>query len=175
MSRKSYYTGCHSDKYVLANPDKYMESLPEPVYKSDWERKIFAFCDYNPFVTRWGYEPFAISYFSPVKQRMSIYKPDIYVECQYNDGTKEKWLMEIKPVAYSVMPKAPKAVQEGATAKQILNFQKRDLAYQRKSMDVITNYAKWEAAEKWCQNHGVNWIVLNESNTLGLFKSNQSV
>ena len=175
MAKKSYYTGCHSDQYHLVNPDKYMDGLPDPVYKSDWERKVFVFCDCNPFVTRWGYEPFAISYFSPVQQKMSIYKPDIYVECQYDDGTKEKWLMEIKPVAYSIMPKAPKPVVEGATAKQLMAHHKKDLAYQRKSMDVITNYAKWEAAEQWCQNHGVNWMVLNESNTLGLFNSNQSV
>ena len=38
-----------------------------------------------------------------------------------------------------------------------------------------SNFAKWEAAEQWCKNHGVNWLVLNESNTLGLFKSGQGV
>jgi hypothetical protein len=73
------------------------------------------------------------------------------------------------------MPKAPKPLAEGATAKQIMNYQKRDLAYQRKSMDVATNYAKWEAAERWCQLHGVNWLVLNESNTMGLFDSKKAV
>lgn len=40
-----------------------IEQLPVN-YKSDWERKVFIFCDHNPFVTKWGYEPFAISYFS---------------------------------------------------------------------------------------------------------------
>ena len=144
-------------------------------YKSDWERKVFIFCDHNPFVTKWGYEPFAISYFSPVQMKQSIYKPDVYVECQDADGTEEKWLIEVKPVAYSVMPQAPKPVVEGATAKQIANYQKRNLAYQRKSMDVATNYAKWEAAEKWCQQHGVNWLILNESNTMGLFNPGKSV
>jgi hypothetical protein len=73
------------------------------------------------------------------------------------------------------MPNAPKPVMEGATSKQIANYQKRNLAYQRKSMDVATNYAKWEAAEKWCQLHGVNWLILNESNTMGLFSPKKGV
>jgi hypothetical protein len=176
MARKSYYTGCHCDKYRLVHPDKYLNPGTVDVeYKSDWERKVFIFCDLNPFVIKWGYEPFAISYYSPVQQKQSIYKPDVYVECQYDDGKRERWLIEIKPVTYSVVHKAPKAPGDGATAKQIANYQKRELAYRRKSMDVATNFAKWEAAEQWCKNHGVNWLVLNESNTLGLFKSGQGV
>ena len=174
--RNNYYTGCKQGTYTLLNPGKYMEGLPPPKYKSEWEQKMFALCDCNPFVIRWGYEPFTIAYSSPLYMKQSLYKPDIYLECRYDDGHEEKYLIEVKPVAYSVLPKEPKPLPEGCTdRKKIVSFQKRMAAYQRKAMDVAVNYAKWAAAEAWCKARGINWFVANEKNTLGLFKATTSI
>lgn len=168
----NYYTDCHKGKYTLMNPGKYMENLPQPEFKSAWEEKIFVACDVNPFITRWGYEPFTIAYHNPLYMKQSLYKPDVYVECMYADGHSEKYLIEIKPTSYSILPEPPKPPGPNVTdPKRLANYKKRKAAYDRKSMDVMVNYAKWEAAEKWCKMNGINWLILNEKNVHGLFST----
>lgn len=168
----NYYTDCHSGHYTLINPGKYLPDLPPPVFKSSWEEKICIACDVNDFITRWGYEPFEISYYSPLYMKQSIYIPDVYVECRYANGVEQRYLLEIKPVAYSVLPKEPKA--PGPNVKDTRrwdNYRKKKAAFDRKTMDVMVNYAKWEAAEQWCKAHNINWLILNEKNMHGLFDS----
>ncbi|MCQ2123264.1 MAG: hypothetical protein MJZ25_03685 [Fibrobacter sp.] len=166
----NYYTDCHKDEYKLIHPEKYMENIDPPISKSRWEYTMFAVCDINPFITKWGYEPFAIAYNSPVYMKQAIYRPDIYLECRYPDGREAKYLIEIKPTAYSVLPKAPKPPPAGCTDQAKLDrYAKRKLNYDRKNMDVMVNYAKWEAAAAWCKARGVNWLIANEKNMKGLF------
>ncbi len=197
-SRKhSYYSDCRKGSYHVINPDKYMRlpdtkvtmvrrtmpdgteaEVPDIVvnYKSDWERRFCVLCDGNERVLKWAYEPFDIPYSSPVYMKQSLYKPDIYLEIAYDDGHVEKWLVEIKPVAYSVVPVPPKPLPQGCQdQKKIASYQRRMATYQRKSLDVATNYAKWAAAEAWCKRHSVNWMIFNEENTRGLFKGSVSV
>lgn len=169
MSGHNYHTDCHKGKYQLINPDKYMKDVALPEYKSMWEHNFFAACDVNPFVTRWGYEPFPISYYSPMYMKQTMYKPDVYLECRYPDGREAKYLIEIKPVAYSVPPKMPKAPPPGSDAKKLETFNKRMNQYNKKNMEVMVNYAKWQAAEAWCMANGINWFVANEKNMKGLF------
>lgn len=175
MSGHSYYTDCHKGRYNLIHPEKYLPNLALPEYKSSWEEKVFILCDVNPFVVKWGYEPFDIAYHSPLYMKQSIYKPDIYLECRYPDGREEKCLMEIKPVAYSVVPKAPKMPAGCTDPRKIASYQKRKKSYDRKMMDVMVNYAKWEAAEAWCRRNGMRWFIANEKNTLGLFNASSVI
>lgn len=167
----SYYTDCNKGEYVLMHPEKYMPNVPPPVYKSTWERNFFVACDMNPFVTLWAYEPpqISIAYMSPVYMKQAIYKPDVYLECQYPDGQKGRYLVEIKPVAYSVLPKAPTPPAANADKKKWDNYNKRKASYERKSKDVLVNYAKWDAAANWCKLHGVNWFLATEANMGPLF------
>jgi hypothetical protein len=169
--RKSYYTDCEKGRYRLMNPGKYMvEGVTEVDYKSSWEKKFFPICDGNEFVTRWGYEPFEIPYSSPVYLKQSLYRTDIYLECRYPDGHEEKWLIEIKPVCYSQVPKVPKPPSPDCRDQAKWEaYRKKQAAYERKSADIATNFAKWQAAEEWCKRHGVNWFIANEKNTRGLF------
>jgi len=175
--RKSYYTDCEKGKYHLINPAKYMvEGTVDVTYKSSWERKFFTLCDGNSFVTRWGYEMIDIPYSSPVYMKQSLYKPDIYLECRYADGHEERWLIEIKPVCYSVVPKVPKPPPPTCRdEKKWESYRKRQASYERKSADIATNFAKWGAAEDWCKRHQVNWFIANEKNTRGLFGAAISV
>lgn len=172
----NYYNDCHKGEYTLLNPDKYMENIAPPVFKSSWEQKIFYICDVNPFITKWGYEPFDIAYMSPVYMKMSLYKPDVYLECKYPDGKTAKYLIEIKPTSYSILPKAPKPLPKGCTdPKKIESYNKRKMSFDRKNMDVMVNYAKWEAAAQWCKTNGVNWFIANEKNMQGLFDYNTKI
>ena len=172
MARHNYYTDCHKGKYTLIHPEKYMPNHPAPYYKSDWERKFFFVCDMNPNITFWAYEPkiFEIPYMSPKYGRVSIYHPDIYLECNLEDQPrKSRWLIEVKPTSYSIQPKMPQPPKPGSDSKAFEKYQKRKANYDQKVMDVIVNLAKWEAAAEWCKRHGVNWFIANEKNTGKLF------
>lgn len=170
-SQHNYYTDCKKGEYKLRNPQKYMPDIDPPVFKSSWEEKFFILCDVNPFVTLWGYEPFGISYYSPLYMRQSIYKPDIYLECKYQDGFVDRYLIEIKPDSYATIAKPPTPPKGGLTdPKKMARFQKKMAAFDRKNMDVLVNQAKWEAAMLWCKAQGVNWLVATEANMGDLFK-----
>lgn len=174
MARHNYYTDCHKGRYTLIHPEKYMPNHPAPYYKSDWERKLFFVCDMNPNITFWAYEPkiFEIPYMSPKYGRVSIYHPDIYLECNLEgQPRKSRWLIEVKPTSYSIQPKMPQPPKPGADSKAFEKYQKRKANYDQKVMDVIVNLAKWEAAAEWCKRHGVNWFIANEKNTGKLFDS----
>ena len=176
MGQHNYYKDCHKGEYKLIHPEKYMQGIPAPVFKSSWEERMFIVCDVNPFVTLWGYEPFAISYFSPLYQKQSLYKPDIYLECKYPDGHSERYLIEIKPNAYAIFGKEPKAPGPKVTdPKRLENYRKRKAAFDRKNMDVAVNYAKWEAAEAWCKANGVNWLIATGTNMGSLFKKDVKI
>jgi len=172
MARHNYYTDCHKGKYTVIHPEKYMPNAPAPYFKSKWEEKIFFICDMNPQITMWAYEPppISIPYMSPRYMRMSIYRPDVYLECIPNGSDKiQRWLIEIKPLSYSVAPKAPTPPKAGSDPKAYERYQKRKASYDQKVMDVMVNYAKWEAAVEWCKRHNVNWFIANEKNMGHLF------
>lgn len=174
MAKHNYYTDCQKGRYDLIHPEKYMPNIPIPYYKSSWERKLFIVCDTNPHITFWAYEPkiFEIPYMSPRYNRISIYHPDIYLECvPEGTTTTERWLIEIKPTSYSVQPKVPKPPKSGSDPKAYERYTKRKANYDQKVMDVIVNLAKWEAASEWCARHNVHWFIANEKNTGKLFDS----
>ena len=109
---------------------------------------------------------------SPKYGRVSIYHPDIYLECNLEgQPRKSRWLIEVKPTSYSIQPKMPQPPKPGSDSKAFEKYQKRKANYDQKVMDVIVNLAKWEAAAEWCKRHGVNWFIANEKNTGKLFDS----
>lgn len=162
-------------RYTLKNPEKYMERVAPPICKSSWEERIFLAMDVNPFITKWAYEPFSIYYRSPKFNKMSIYKPDIYCECNYANGEKQRYLIEIKPQKFSVMPKEPPPLKQDATAKQKRSYMKKIMRYQMQLQEVMVNQAKWSAAKEWCVNNHMNWLVLTEENMRGLFATNARI
>lgn len=158
--------------FSLINPDKYMDKVPLPKCKSAWEEKIFVAMDRNPYIKKWGYEPFDIYYMSPKFKRMSIYKPDIYCECDDGKGGINRVLIEIKPQKFSVMPKQPSPLKANATPAQQRRYQKKMGRYYAQMEEVMVNQAKWAAAKQWCIENRMNWVVLTEENVNGLFDSN---
>lgn len=166
----NYYKDTHKGNYKLVHPEKYMSNIPLPVFKSEWEQKIFVLMDINPFIIKWGYEPFSIVYASPHYLKTALYKPDIYCECKYSDGNINKYLIEIKPTKYMILPKEPKLSKSTTDANKLEKFRKKKINFDMTTMDVMVNAAKWNAAEVWCKNRGVNWLILNEKNVGNLFK-----
>jgi hypothetical protein len=165
----NYKTETFHCRYNLINPEKYYSTGRDLVCKSGWEYKFFHVMDFNPAVLNWGYECIKIPYQNPVTGRPSIYYPDIFCKLKNSDGNERYVLIEIKPAKFTTLPKKPKAPPAGLESARAIKYQKRLNTYKSAIADYAINCAKWEAAEKWCQAHGVLWQIVSEKNTTGLF------
>ena len=92
-------------------------------------------------VTRWGSEIISIPYKDPLKGKMSLYVPDFYMEYIDNQGTLQKYLIEIKPMSQSKLTEA----KDG---------------YDR--LRIAKNAFKWAQAIKYCKNKGITFKVMTE-------------
>jgi hypothetical protein len=140
----------HQGIYTPINKIKYIGSK-EPVFRSSWERRVFHWMDHNKNVVAWSSETIKIHYFFPLDNKNHIYYPDIYCEVIGRDDQKKIWLIEIKPLAQSVMPKPPKL----RTSKSIRN-------YRMSQIMVKKNEFKWGAAELYCKKRNWKFKVITE-------------
>ena len=163
----SYQKDTKKGKYVVQNPEKYIGNKAT-IYKSAWEYKVFHALDINQYVKKWGYECIEIYYYNPVYMKWTVYYPDIYCQVLTESNNVQKLLVEIKPARFCKMPVAPKRPTKN-DAKSLTKYQKALTRYQINQREFIVNAAKWEAAQNWCLKHGVQWRILNEENTKGLF------
>ena len=99
------------------------------------------FCDSNDNILQWVSESIAIPYRHPLTGKMTNYVPDFLVTYRTRDNTMRAELVEIKPKKQSV-------IESKASA--------RDRAI------VAVNYAKWDAATKWCRRQGLTFRVITE-------------
>lgn len=126
--------------YQLANPEKYV-GKNRPKYRSGWEMVFMRFCDNNPSVLQWASESITIPYRNPLTNRQTIYVPDFFVVYQTRTGRQVAELVEIKPRKQSIIEGRQSARDRAA---------------------VAVNYAKWEAATKWCRQQGITFRVITE-------------
>jgi len=120
---------------------------PQPiVYRSDWERQFCEWADSTTAITRWGSEIIKILYPNPLKNRMSFYEPDFYIEYIDNNKKLRKKLIEIKPLKEATLSEASNG-------------------YDR--LMVAKNAMKWKAAIEYCKKRGIEFQVMHERN-LGL-------
>lgn len=126
--------------YQLTNPGKYVgKGLPR--YRSGWEHAFFRFCDNNDAVLQWASESIAIPYRHPLTGKMTQYIPDILMTYRTKDNTVKAELIEIKPKGQSVITERMKPKERAI---------------------VAINYAKWDAATKWCKHQGLSFRVVTE-------------
>lgn len=160
MSYKSAKQGW----YRVLNPNKFIEQVQESKsvmkstrindglleinYKSSLERKCLRYCDMNKYVKNYSLEPFAIKYLKPTTGKIHRYFIDFFIE--FKNG--QKFLVEIKPFSETIEPKKPKKKSE----KAILNYQKALQTF-------AINTAKWRAAEAFCKERGIKFIILTEN------------
>lgn len=118
---------------------------------------FFNWAETNKNVIRWCSECVKIPYAWP-DGSIHQYYTDAYVEMLTNDGTIQKFLVEIKPVGKGPVkdkngvihtPKPPKR----KTAKAMKNYINEMQNYQK-------NVNKWKAAQAFCQKKGWKFIVL---------------
>lgn len=150
--------GWHMNKFVPANPEKYIgPDIDKIIFRSSWEKRFFSFLDNNPYILAWASEPEGISYMKPipdekggVKLKPAKYYPDIYVEYVTEDKKFKKELIEIKPLKQTKPSKSRNPVTK----------------LQENYVHAV-NTAKWEAARKWCEDRDIEFKILTEKS---LFK-----
>lgn len=141
----------YKGKYQPQNPNKYVGNLGNIQYRSLWERRFMVYCDTNNSITKWGSEVIKIPYLSPLDDRVHQYHVDFVIESTGKDGTRKVSLIEIKPKKQCVEPKQP----EKPTKKQKSNY-----IYEAKTWMV--NQQKWEAAKRFAEERGWEFVVLTE-------------
>lgn len=147
-----YGKGTKQGIYVVQNPSKYI-GTKNPVFKSTWEQNVFYMLDNNPHVKKWGYECQSLPYFNPVKNKQTLYYPDVFVHLVDRDGVHRQFLLEIKPYKFTIPPVLPKTKSKKAMERH----RKAQMAY-------AINVSKWEAASNWCMRHKVKWLIITEKN-----------
>jgi len=99
------------------------------------------FCDSNDNIVMWSSESISIPYRNPITGKQSMYVPDFLIQYRNKRNQTVTELIEIKPKKQSI-------IESKASAK--------DKAV------VAVNYAKWEAASKWCKRQGIAFRVVTE-------------
>jgi hypothetical protein len=126
--------------FIPKNPQKIVGNK-RPFSRSSWELRVMSFLDEHPNVIQWGSECVRIPYVNPLTGKSTIYVPDFLIKYADAKGTQRVELVEVKPKKETFIEAAKS---------------KRDKAY------VILNTAKWTAALKFCERHGIKFRILNE-------------
>lgn len=105
------------------------------------------FCDKNPNILQWGSEEIVIPYRSPLDGRIHRYYVDFYIKLQTKNSEIKKYLIEVKPKKQTVPPAAEK---------------RQTKTYKNKVLTFLKNKAKWEAANDWCEDRQMEFLILTE-------------
>ena len=137
-------------KFRPKNPDKYKGDVSDILYRSSWELEFMKWCDRCEQVILWQSEEKRIGYYDPVMKKHRTYYPDFLVKYKTHDGEVRVEMVEIKPLRQvKGPPKEPK---------------KRTANWMREINTYVTNTAKWEAAEKYCESKDWKFRLLTERN-----------
>tara|TARA_B100001564_G_scaffold281764_1_gene244235 strand:+ start:1233 stop:1667 length:435 start_codon:yes stop_codon:yes gene_type:complete len=137
------YSGLYKPLY----PKKYRGNPSRIVYRSLWEKKYMKYCDHTPSILEWGSEEIIIPYRSPIDNRVHRYYPDFYIKVLEKSGKTSKYIVEIKPKKQTKPP---------------YGKDKRTVAYKREALTFAKNRAKWNAAEDFCEDRQMKFLILTE-------------
>ena len=129
-------------KYIPRNRNKYKGDLSKIFYRSGWEYKFMKWCDSTPSITEWGSEEIFIPYVSPIDNKRHKYYPDFYVK-----ANNKKYIVEVKPSKQTKEPTKRKKVTKG---------------YLQEVFTWGVNQAKWKAAEEFCRDYGMEFMIITE-------------
>jgi hypothetical protein len=127
-------------KFQPRNAAKYV-GTGLPRYRSGWEFAFMQFCDNNDNVIRWASEAIRIPYRNPLTGKQTVYVPDFFVQYKTKNNKLCTEVIEIKPKKQSLIESKQSARDRAA---------------------VAVNYAKWDAATKWCKHQGLIFRVITE-------------
>lgn len=129
------------------NSTKYLGSS-YPIYRSGWELKFFRWADLNENILAWGSETIIVPYINPLDNKVHRYFVDNFIIFKDKNGNKQKFLIEIKP--------------SKQVARPVDNKKKKQSTILYEQTTWITNQAKWEAAKKWAEKKGYQFLILTE-------------
>ena len=131
----------HNGFYQVKNPSKYV-GKKTPQFRSGWEHVFMRFCDENPAILQWASESIRIPYRNPFTNKNTIYVPDFMVVYVKKNGEKHAELIEVKPNKETSLDEA-KSTRDQAAA--------------------VLNMHKWQAAQAWCDQHGLKFRIVTEN------------
>ena len=133
--------------YKPSNPKKYRGNPTRIIYRSLWERKYMVYCDTTPSILEWGSEEIIIPYRSPLDGKSHRYYPDFYIKVREKSGKISRYIVEIKPKKQTKPP---------------YDQDKRTKAYRNAVLTFAKNRAKWDAAEEYCDDRQMKFLILTE-------------
>ena len=133
--------------YKPSFPKKYQGDVRNIVCRSTWERKFCQYCDINESILEWGSEEFWIPYKSPVDNRTHRYFPDFIIKVKESTGQIKTYVIEVKPRKQTKAPRKKKNVTK---------------AYLHECKTYAINQAKWSAANEWCKDRKIDFIIITE-------------
>ena len=130
----------YKTRYTPENIKKYIGDPSKIICRSLWERNVCKFCDSSSNILKWSFEEIIIPYVNPLDQKTHNYSPDFVIQFESNKQLKT-WMLEIKPKKQTYLKE---------------NASKRD------KITWIVNSAKWEAAQKYCEKHKMEFKIITE-------------
>jgi len=106
------------------------------------------FCDKNPNIMEWGSEEVIIPYRCPTDGRVHRYYPDFYIKVKSRSGLISKYIIEVKPKKQTKKPNE--------------NPKRKSAAWKREVQTYLKNRAKWSAAENFCEDRQMKFMILTE-------------
>lgn len=128
--------------FTPKNLNKYVGSKL-PFSRSSWEWVFMTFLDTNPSVLQWSSESVKIPYRDPLTDRPAIYIPDFLMIYVDKNMKKHVEIIEVKPENQTVLEKVGKNPYNQS--------------------QYVKNMAKWAAARDYCQQQGIVFRIINES------------
>lgn len=152
----------YKGRFRPKNPEKYKGDPTNIIYRSLWELKVFRKCDEHPDIVEWSSEEVAIPYMNPVKGKTSRYFPDVIIKKRVGEDKYQKIMIEIKPKKQTQPPNPENKnkTPSGRVSRRYLN----------EAATYAVNEAKWRAAEKYCKERGMTFIIMTEDHIKPLGK-----
>ena len=141
----------YKGKFRPKHPEKYRGDVSKIVWRSTWELSCMKRFDEDSNVLMWSSEEIIVPYYCPVERKNRRYFPDFVIQVKSETGYKIL-MLEIKPYKQTIEPKAP---------------QRKTKRYLSECLTFANNNAKWDAANKYCENRGWKFQILTE-NEIGI-------
>lgn len=117
------------------------------IYRSSWEFHFMKWLDNNPNVYKVASEEIFIRYYYEVDKKWHRYFPDFLFEYLDKNGEKRTVMVEIKPYRETLPP---------------IKGKKREQTFLTEVLTYEKNISKWKAAEAWCKERDIKFMILTE-------------
>jgi hypothetical protein len=141
-------------KWIPKNPEKYVGDITNIISRSSWETKFLNWADNNPAIISYSSEETVIPYISMADMKPHRYYPDFKIKVKDAQGNIKTYIVEIKPNSQRNPP-----IYKGKKTQKYIN----------ECSTFMVNQSKWKAAESFCKERGLGFIVLDEYD-LGIAK-----